>query len=140
MGKRISPIRVVIDTNLWVSFLITGNYRQLDRIVTSNRITILFSHELLEELDGTFNKPKLAKHFSSDALERMLRTFDPYITLVSVRSSVQTCRDPKDDFLLALAQDGKADILVTGDRDLLVLGHFGRTHIMTIREFLERKL
>ncbi len=140
MRKKSSPLRVVIDTNLWVSFLISGSYSQLDSIVTSNVITILFSHELLDELESTFNKPKLARYFSPDALENMLRTFDQHIDLVSVRSTVRACRDTKDDFLLALAQDGKADILVTGDQDLLILGSFGRTQIMTIREFLDRKI
>jgi putative PIN family toxin of toxin-antitoxin system len=69
----------------------------------------------------------------------MLRTFDSFITLVPVRSKVKTCRDPKDDFLLSLAQDGKADILVTGDQDLLILGNFGHTKIMTIKEFLVKE-
>ena len=47
------------------------------------------------------------------------------------------CRDPKDNFLLALAHDGKADYLLTGDNDLLVMKKFGRTKIVKISEFLK---
>jgi predicted nucleic acid-binding protein len=45
------------------------------------------------------------------------------------------CRDPKDNFLLALAKDGLADYLITGDRDLLSVKKFGKTQIVTLNEF-----
>jgi uncharacterized protein len=47
------------------------------------------------------------------------------------------CRDSKDNFLLALAKDGKADYLLTGDKDLLELVQFGNTRIETLAVFLE---
>lgn len=48
-----------------------------------------------------------------------------------------TCRDPKDDYLLALAQEAKADYLLTGDKDLLVLEYIGKTQIITVSFFEE---
>ena len=51
--------------------------------------------------------------------------------LTTVTSEVTECRDPKDNFLLALCQDGRADFLITGDQDLLVLDPFHRTRIIT---------
>lgn len=50
------------------------------------------------------------------------------------------CRDPEDDYLLAYALVGKADYLVTGDRDLLVLGSVGKTKIVTAQQFLDELL
>ena len=47
------------------------------------------------------------------------------------------CRDPNDDFLLILAKDGKADYLITGDKDLLILNPFNKTKICTPTEFKE---
>jgi len=67
----------------------------------------------------------------------MLITFEPFIDLVSVKSNVKVCRDSKDDFLLALAKDGKADYLLTGDKDLLEIKNFGKTIILTISEFVK---
>lgn len=55
--------------------------------------------------------------------------------LVEVRSEVQICRDIKDNFLLALAKDGKADYLLTGDEDLLMLKQFEQTKILSYSEF-----
>lgn len=52
-------------------------------------------------------------------------------------TSVNLSRDVKDNFLLAIAADGSADYLVTGDSDLLVLKEFGKTRIVTMEVFLE---
>ena len=50
-------------------------------------------------------------------------------------STVDTCRDPNDNFLLALAKDGKANYLITGDQDLLVLQAFEGTQVKTFADF-----
>jgi predicted nucleic acid-binding protein len=57
--------------------------------------------------------------------------------LVEVKSQVKICRDPKDNFLLALSKDGKANFLLTGDKDLLKLHKYGMTQILTITKFFE---
>ncbi|MGG7664755.1 putative toxin-antitoxin system toxin component, PIN family [Dyadobacter sp. BHUBP1] len=46
------------------------------------------------------------------------------------------CRDPKDNFLLALALDSNADFLITGDADSLVIEQIGKTRIITLTDFL----
>lgn len=50
--------RVVIDTNIWVSFLISNKYRKLDSLLLANKIIILFSTEQLEELNKVSKYPK----------------------------------------------------------------------------------
>ncbi len=56
----------------------------------------------------------------------MLSTFEPYIDLIEVESIITICRDPKDNFLLALAKDGKANYLLKGDKDLLELKNLAK--------------
>jgi uncharacterized protein len=97
---------------------------------------LLFSKELIGELYQTITKPKLKKYFSTNALEEMLLAFDPFIDFIEVKSIVTVCRDKKDNFLLALAKDGNADYLLTGDKDLLDLKRFAKTRISTISEFI----
>jgi len=65
-----------------------------------------------------------------------METFDAFIDIVAVKSNVEICRDPKDNFLLELAKDGKATYLLTGDNDLLDIQTFGRTKILTLTHFL----
>lgn len=67
----------------------------------------------------------------------MLAVFEPFIDLIKIESIVTVCRDPNDNFLLALAKDGKADYLLTGDNDLLVIKKLGKTKIIKIVEFME---
>jgi predicted nucleic acid-binding protein len=58
---------------------------------------------------------------------------------VQIKSKIKACRDPKDDFLLSLAVDGKATHLITGDKDLLILKKFGKTKILTATEYLSTR-
>ena len=132
------PLKLVIDTNLWISFIISKKLNQLEPILLTENCRILFSMELIEELEATIKKPKLQKYFSEDALEEMLTIFDPCIDLIKIKSKIEICRDPKDDFLLALAKDGKANLLLTGDNDLLEIGKFGITSIIKIADFIKK--
>ena len=132
------PLKLVIDTNLWISFIISKKLNQLEPILFTENCRILFSIELVEELEATIKKPKLQKYFSENALEEMLTIFDLYIDFVKIKSKIEICRDSKDDFLLALAKDGKVSFLITGDNDLLEIGQFGETSIIKITDFIKK--
>jgi len=131
-------LRLIIDTNLWISFIISKKLNVLEPILFAENTRILFCSELVEELQATITKPKLKKYFSENALEEMLTVFDPYIDFITVKSTVSICRDPNDNFLLALAKDGKANYLITGDNDLLDIGKYEKTIIIKISEFLKQ--
>jgi uncharacterized protein len=131
------PLKVIIDTNLWISFIISNKKSLLQPYLINEKIRLLFSNELLIEIQETIKKPRLKKYFGTNALQEMLTAFEPFIDLIEVASIVTVCRDSKDNFLLALAKDGKADYLLTGDKDLLELVQFGNTRIETIAVFLE---
>lgn len=131
--------RIVIDTNLWISFLITKDMVKLDEIIFSRRGRLVFSQELLDEFVEVARRPKFRRFFSIADIEEILETIGDYADFVKVKTSVEICRDPKDNFLLALSFDGKADFLLTGDKDLLDLITFKGTTIITLAEFLRDK-
>ena len=135
--QRNKPLKLIIDTNLWISFIISKKQNLLDPFLFNEKARLLFSAELITEIQETIAKPKLKKFFKADALEEMLSIFEPFIDLIEVESVVTVCRDPNDNFLLALAKDGKADYLLTGDKDLLELIKFHKTKIKTITEFIK---
>jgi putative PIN family toxin of toxin-antitoxin system len=134
--KKSKALKLIIDTNLWVSFIISKKQHLIDQLLYSEEARLLFSEELIAEINQTITKPKLKKYFGTNALEEMLLAFDPFIDFIEVKSIVTLCRDEKDNFLLALAKDGDADYLLTGDKDLLDLKKFGKTKIYTISEFI----
>jgi putative PIN family toxin of toxin-antitoxin system len=128
--------RVIIDTNLWISFLITKDLKTLDARIKTGKIKILFSLELIDEFLSITHRPKLKKYFSKADVEQLIDLFEFYGEVVHVQSHIKLCRDPKDDFLLSLAMDSKADYLITGDNDLLVQKTIGKTKIIKMADYL----
>jgi uncharacterized protein len=137
MQNKVS--RIIIDTNLWISFLITKDFTKLDEIIFSRQGILVFSQELLDEFLDVAKRPKFRRFFSPSDTEEILETIDEYADFVKVQTIIDVCRDPKDNFLLSLAIDGNADFLLTGDKDLLDLTKFGETAIVTISDFLQYK-
>lgn len=87
------PLKLIIDTNLWISFIISNKQNHLDSLLFAEEARILFSTELFDEIQHTIAKPRLKKHFGTNALEEMLKAFEPFIDLIVVSSIVTICRD-----------------------------------------------
>jgi putative PIN family toxin of toxin-antitoxin system len=127
--------RVIIDTNLWISFLLGKKYTFLDSLFKNSQIVLLFSKELLDEFVEVSTRTKFKRYFSAKDLQDLITNIKTHGEFVLVTSTVTICRDPKDNFLLSLAKDGKASFLITGDKDLLEIRRFGKTKILTATEF-----
>ena len=127
--------RLVVDANCWVSSLLKPRFRVRLNIVFGAVYHLMVSEELFRDLASAIRKPYLAKQISQADYESLVLQLRSDAELVDVHSTVEICRDPKDSFLLALAKDGNADYLITGDEDLLVLKKFGQTKIVKLNEF-----
>lgn len=130
--------RVVIDTNLWINFLLTRDFAKLDRLFSDEQLVLLVSEELLDELVEVARRPKFRKYFDLPDLTDLLISLQQKAEFVRVTSQVDSCRDEKDNFLLALAVDGAATHILTGDKDLLVLHPFADIQILTVANYLDR--
>jgi len=130
--------RIIIDTNLWISFLISNKLNELDSLIDSGTITLIFSNELIEEFLEVTNRPKFKKYFKKNDMDALLNQIQNHGELIKVKSNVNICRDEKDNFLLNLSIDSKADYLITGDNDLLILGKIKRTNIISWSDFLSK--
>ena len=127
--------KIIIDTNLWISFLLTNQFSFLDKLLTKKKVNLAFSGELLAEFLEVVKRPKLSKYFKTEDLEKIIEIINQYAEFYPVNSTVEICRDEKDNFLLALAKESKDNFLITGDKDLLVIKKFELTEIITIAEF-----
>lgn len=130
------PLKVIIDTNLWISFLIGQALADLKGLMVNETIQIVLCEQLREEIRRVTQRPKLRKYFSPQKVAELLELLATIGLLIEITSEASVCRDEKDNFLLALAQDSQADFLVTGDADLLVLQEFEGTKIVTYQKFL----
>ncbi len=124
MQNKVS--RIIIDTNLWISFLITKDFTKLDEIIFSRQGILVFSQELLDEFLEVARRPKFRRFFSASDIEEILQTIDEYADFVKVQTKIEVCRDIKDNFLLSLSVDGNVDYLLTGDKDLLDLTNLAK--------------
>ncbi|MDB5235552.1 MAG: putative toxin-antitoxin system toxin component, family [Hymenobacter sp.] len=135
-----SKLRVIADTNAWISRFILPNSltgQRMKRLAADKRVTLVFSQPLKDELRAVLLRPKFRKSITAENLAVFRAYLDAFPT-TPVTSAVELCRDPKDNFLLNLALDSQADYLLSGDEDLLVLGSVGSTRILTLAQFAQQ--
>ena len=129
--------RVVLDTNVLISAALSPLGKPFACLSwVLDNATLIASRELVDELETRLARPKFNKYV--DDSRRRAFVADLALTAVQVELSglVRICRDPDDDKLLEIAVVGRADCLVTGDQDLLVLGPFQGIPILTPAGFL----
>ena len=129
-------VKIIIDTNLWISFLIGKELKELKNLLIEETIQLVISEEIVEEIILVTQRPKLQKYFTPNKVDELVRFLRTIGLFVNITSEVLFCRNPKDNYLLALAKDSDANFLVTGDQDLLVIAKFENTEIVTYQEFL----
>jgi hypothetical protein len=87
--------RVIVDTNLWISFLLTKDFSKLDKLFTDYSIKLLFSQELLDEFIEVARRPKFKKYFSLTELQDLLQALSLRAEYIAVTSATTVCRDQK---------------------------------------------
>ena len=135
------PIKVIIDTNLWISFLIGFKSSSAIRaILTDASFEIVMTESLMSEIMAVASRPKFARHFAPEACGRLLDFIGSRCKFYPLVTIPQRCRDPKDDYLLELARVADADVLITGDKDLTEMHEIDRCRIQTLAEFSSKFL
>ncbi|MFN9225483.1 MAG: putative toxin-antitoxin system toxin component, PIN family [Pseudanabaena sp.] len=133
--------RFVVDNNILVSALLVKNsapFQVISKI--EERDVILYSEETLLELNQVLSRKKFIKYFAIEEKQAFIFKLLEKAELVEIEESINICRDPKDDKFLELAVSGKADFIITGDQDLLVLNPFRNIEIITAKDFLSRSM
>jgi len=130
-------VRVVIDTNIWISFLIGKIISGLSDAIIEDKVLIIFSKELFDELTEVLQRPKFRKYFSQDNIKELIALLHAKTEIVEITEHFSDCRDPKDNFLLDLCVSANVDCLITGDEDLLELNPFHGIKIIDYRVFRE---
>jgi len=133
-----NKIRIVLDTNWYISATINKKSRRiLYKILAHPGITVLFSEEIVNEYRNVIVRDKFKKTISIGQAIRFLNLILPTLEYVTIKTFVEQSRDVNDNYLLSLSIDGKADYLVTGDMDLLILEKIGQTKILKLNSFIE---
>ena len=129
-------MNVIIDTNLWVSFVIGKKLAVMRSLFTNPEIRIYVCRELLNEFADVSSRLKLRKYITDNDLQETYRLMDRYCYFVPIcKKAISAIRDPKDLYLLSLAESISADFILTGDKGLLSLQSHNQTRIITYKEF-----
>ena len=136
--KQRTVIRIVLDTNVLVSALLFSG--EVGHIISSwkaQKFLPVLSHDTFDEFRRVLAYPKFSLTLREiDALlqDEVL----PFCEVVDIEDDIiGVCRDRADDKFLSCAVAAKADYIVSGDKDLLVLGNFRNIPIITAAAFQE---
>lgn len=135
-------MRAVVDTNILVRAMIMpyGSVGPLLLHLRHGRYTLLYARPLLEELVDVLNRPRIRVKYNLS--DQDIHTVISLILLpgeaVTNIEPIRACRDPNDDKFLEVAVSGKADVIVSGDEDLLVMNPFAGIPILPPATFLSK--
>ncbi|TVP46929.1 MAG: putative toxin-antitoxin system toxin component, PIN family [Mongoliibacter sp.] len=132
-----NQIKVIFDTNIWISFLIGKRLAQIKKYIVDGKIKIVVCEQLLKEIETVTSRQKLKKYFPPESVKELIDLLEAIGENVEISSKYFVSRDPKNDFLFDLIDFSKADFLVTGDKDLLELNPFKTAQIITPKVFEE---
>ena len=131
--------RLVLDTNALISrLLLPGSIpaRAVSKAVAEDQL--LASDDTIMELADVLARPKFDPYVTIRERQEFLRLFNCIAERVTITHVLRVCRDPKDDKFLELAVNGAAQLIITGDADLLALHPFRGVDILTPTDYLAR--
>lgn len=125
---------VVLDCNIWVTLTIN---RQLDFIATlfEQEIEIASCDALKNEIFDVLSRPKFNKYIDYPDILKVVALHDLVTSYHKPGKILPVTKDPKDDYLFALAVKSKANYLVTGDKLLLDIAQYKNTSVVTLNSF-----
>ena len=131
-------MRVVIDTNDYISALIGKKHREkIETIILNTKIEILADSVLFQEIEDVARRDKFKKYVTKRQIDNFISLLRKRLTPIITKSVITVSKDPDDNFLLALAFDGQADFLITGDKShLLSLRYFNGIPIIRLDVFI----
>lgn len=134
-----APARVVVDTNVLVSRLILPQPLPAQALRRAEReARLLISEATMYELADVLDRSKFDRYINRENRRSFLRRLGQIAELVPIVQIVRECDDPKDDKFLEVALNGKADVIITGDADLLRMHPWRGIEILSPTDYLKR--
>lgn len=129
-------MRVILDCNIWISFLLSKQDCLLKRMLMDTRFDIYVCKELLSEIINVARRDKIRKRVSENELQQLLKIIDAFCIKTTISQIAESIiRDPKDVYLLSLAETIDANYIVSGDKDLTELNQHLKTRIVKLADF-----
>ena len=132
-------MKIVVDTNIFISaYIYGGDVRGITTRYAKKSDALFITDEIMNEVKNVFGRPKFG--LSKEQFDYVITDIEKHGNKVTVLPQHQigaVCRDPKDIKYLECAVAAKADCIITGDLDLLVLKEYNGIKILTAKEYLD---
>jgi uncharacterized protein len=130
--------RIVVDTNVLISRLLVADSVPGQAVRAARRRgRLLVSEATMNELVEVLSRAKLDRYISLKDCKQFFRQLGRIAEFIPIIQLVRECRDPKDNKFLEVALNGKADLILTGDADLLELHPWQGIAILTPADYLK---
>lgn len=132
--------RIVVDTNIYVSRLIREQSTPGRAVARAWKEGItLVSAATLAEIGDVLRRPEIGRFVQPEKVEPYLAQIRSVALFIANPRVIRACRDSRDDKFLEVAVHGRADLILTGDQDLLALDPFHGIRILTPADYLARE-
>jgi putative PIN family toxin of toxin-antitoxin system len=130
--------RLVLDTNVVVSGMLFPGAAPGRALLKAQTRHVLASEATLLELVEVMSRARFDRYVESNVRKQLVSAYISGCETVQITSFIRACRDARDDKFLEVAVDGRADLIVTGDLDLLARNPFRGIAILTPSDYLEQ--
>ena len=129
-------MKVIIDCNVWISFLLGFQKELMYNVLTSEHIDVYVCPQLIHEIRDVANRPKIKNRIANEDIEQLFKLIKAYCIKSNIQQTADTyIRDSKDLYILSFAESIEADYIISGDKDLTDLEKHLNTHILTPAQF-----
>lgn len=128
----------VLDSNIWISYLITGRFHILVENILELKIDVVTCNQLIDEISNVLQREKFIKYISKRQINEAIAIHIKLCRFVEVMDEPDLLSDKKDNFLIALYKVAHATKLVTGDKQQLLEAPNHLVNVITLEVFREQ--
>ena len=134
-------MKIIIDCNIWISWLIGHQIQALRQILLDPHVDVYVCDALLDEIREVVNREKIRKYVGEAEIKDMFHLINAFCIYANIEIEAKVdVRDPKDLYLFSFAESINATYIVSGDNDLLAVKQYKSTRILKLAEFKEMYL
>lgn len=126
---------IILDTNIWISYLLSRKFHILTKIILSNKLNILTCKQLINEISDVLQREKFRRYINKKEIKEAIQIHLKLCRYVEVEMKTDYLTDKKDNYLIDLYQTASATLLVTGDKQILEQAPKFGFNAITLKQF-----